>query len=74
MDRAKVTFAQSYLKGMALEWFEPNLLGTLDAYDCPLWMDNWHEFITELQLQFGPHDPIGDAEHQLNNLRMKDMQ
>ena len=38
-DRAKVTFAQSYLKGMALEWFEPDLLGTLDAYDRPLWMD-----------------------------------
>src|SRR6267154_2608893 len=25
-DGAKVTFAQSYLKGMALEWFEPDLL------------------------------------------------
>ena len=59
---------------MALEWFEPDLLGTLDAYDRPLWMDNWREFITELQLQFGLHDPIRDAEHQLDNLQMKDMQ
>jgi hypothetical protein len=25
-DQAKVNFAQSYLKGMALEWFEPDLL------------------------------------------------
>ncbi|KAG6325694.1 hypothetical protein ID866_13395, partial [Astraeus odoratus] len=25
-DRTKVTFAQSYLKGMALQWFEPDLL------------------------------------------------
>ena len=73
-DRAKVTFTQSYLKGMALEWFEPNLLGTLNVYDRPLWMDNWREFVTELQLQFGPHDPIGDAEHQLDNLRMNDTQ
>ena len=73
-DRAKVTFAQSYLKGMALEWFESDLLGTLDAYDRPLWMDDWREFVTELQLQFGPHDPIGDAEHQLDNLWMKDTQ
>ena len=24
--RAKVTFTQLYLKGMALEWFEPDLL------------------------------------------------
>ena len=37
-------------------------------------MDNWHEFVTELQLQFGLHDPIGDAEHQLNSLWMKDTQ
>ena len=59
---------------MVLEWFEPDLLGTLDTYDRPLWMDDWHEFITELQLQFGPHNPIRDAEHQLDNLRMKDMQ
>ena len=73
-DRAKVTFAQSYLKGMALEWFKPDLLGTLDVYDCPLWMDDWREFVTELQLQFGLHDPIGDAKHQLDNLWMKDMQ
>ena len=59
---------------MALKWFEPDLLSTLDAYDRPLWMDDWHEFITELQLQFGLHDSIKDAEHQLNNLRMKDTQ
>ena len=59
---------------MALEWFEPDLLGTLDAYNRPLWMDDWREFVTELQLQFGPHDPIGDAEHQLSNLQMKNMQ
>ena len=74
VDQAKVTFVQLYLKGMALEWFEPNLLGTLDAYDRPLWMDNWQEFVMELQLQFSLHDPIGDAEHQLDNLWMKDMQ
>ena len=59
---------------MALKWFEPDLLGTLDAYDRPLWMDDWRKFVTELQLQFGPHDPIGDAEHQLDNLQMKDTQ
>jgi len=27
-DRARVTFTQSYLKGMALEWFEPDLLNS----------------------------------------------
>ncbi|KIK77802.1 hypothetical protein PAXRUDRAFT_16706 [Paxillus rubicundulus Ve08.2h10] len=47
-DRAKVTFAQSYLKGMALKWFEPDLL---HAEDLDLY-----------------------AEHQLDNLSMKDSQ
>ena len=71
-DRAKVTFAQSYLKGMALEWFEPDLLEMDDPDARPLWMTSWHEFVIELQTTFGPHDPIADAEHQLDHLRMKD--
>jgi hypothetical protein len=55
-DRAKVNFAQSYLKGMALEWFEPDLLsdGLSPRLD---WMDNYSEFMLELQTNFGPHDP-----------------
>ena len=40
-DQAKVTFAQSYLKGMALEWFEPDLLGMDDPDTRPLWMTSW---------------------------------
>ena len=71
-DRAKVTFAQSYLKGMALEWFEPDLLN--NHAERKLWMDSWQEFILELQLTFGPHDPISDAENQLNKVHMKDNQ
>jgi len=35
-DRARVTFAQSYLKGMTLEWFEPDLLNSGDPADRPL--------------------------------------
>ena len=57
---------------MALEWFEPDLLGNIAPDQRPLWMDNWREFRTELSGQFGPHDPVGDAEHQLDNLRMKE--
>jgi len=72
LDRAKVTFAQSYLKGMTLEWFEPDLLNSGDPADRPRWMDSWVHFIAELQSTFGPHDPIADAEHQLEHLRMKD--
>ena len=71
-DRAKVTFAQSYLKGMALEWFEPDLLGMEDPDACPLWMTSWREFVIELQTTFGPHNPVANAEHQLDHLHMKD--
>ena len=72
MDRAKITFAQSYLKGMALEWFEPDLLDTGDPANRPRWMDNWVAFVAELQSTFGPHNPVADAEHQLDHLQMKD--
>ena len=71
---AKVTFVQSYLKGMALEWFEPDLLLTEDPALRPLWQDNFKEFVLELQTNFGPHDPVGDAEYQLDHLSMKDRQ
>ncbi|KIO11148.1 hypothetical protein M404DRAFT_20647 [Pisolithus tinctorius Marx 270] len=65
-DCAKVIFAQSYLKGMALEWFKPDLLGLNDPDDWPLWMDSWREFILELQTTFGPHDPVTDAKSHNN--------
>ncbi|KIJ04871.1 hypothetical protein PAXINDRAFT_48659, partial [Paxillus involutus ATCC 200175] len=74
MDQAKVTFAQSYLKGMALEWFEPDLLQLGDPALRPDWMDDYREFVLELQTNFGRHDPVGDAEHQLDHLSMKDGQ
>ena len=35
-------------------------------------MDNYKEFIVELQTNFGPSDPVRDAEHQLDHLSMKD--
>ncbi|KIN93895.1 hypothetical protein M404DRAFT_169876, partial [Pisolithus tinctorius Marx 270] len=71
---AKVIFAQSYLKGMALEWFELDLLRVEDPDEWPLWMDSWREFVLELQTTFGPHDPVADAKSQLNHLHMKDSQ
>ena len=73
-DHTKVTFAQSYLKGIALEWFEPDLLFMDDPVLRPFWMENYKEFVLELQTNFGPHDPVGDVEHQLDHLTMKDGQ
>ena len=48
MDCAKVTFTQSYLKGMALEWFKSDLPRMENPTLCPAWMDNFHKFILEL--------------------------
>ncbi|KAG6328458.1 hypothetical protein ID866_10631 [Astraeus odoratus] len=73
-DQTKVTFAQSYLKGMVLQWFEPDLLSDSDPNDHPLWMDDWREFVIELQTTFRPHNPVTDAKHKLDCLQMKENQ
>ena len=74
MDHTKVTYAQSYLRGMALEWFELDLLNVSNPNTHPIWMDNYHQFVSKLQSNFSPHDPVGDVEHQLDNLSMKEGQ
>ena len=57
---------------MALEWFKLNLLNTSDPANHLCWMDNWITFVVELQSTFSPHNPVTDAEHQLDHLQMKD--
>ena len=74
MDRTKVTYMQSYLRGMSLEWFKPDLLNVSSPNACPIWMDSYHQFVSELKSNFGLHDPVGDVEHQLDNLSMKEGQ
>ncbi|KAG6326307.1 hypothetical protein ID866_12782 [Astraeus odoratus] len=71
LDSQKVSFALSFLKGIALAWFEPDLLNAIPGAE-PAWANDYSEFVIELTTNFGPHDPIGDAEHQLDNLSMKD--
>src|SRR5271163_209771 len=70
-DGAKVIFALSYLRGMALEFFEPSLL-SFD--DLPDWLDDWSLFVKTLRTQLGPIDPTADAEDSLDNLKMRDNQ
>ncbi|KAG6326206.1 hypothetical protein ID866_12883, partial [Astraeus odoratus] len=70
-DAQKVGFALSFLKGITLAWFEPNLLDAIPGAE-PAWADDYSEFVIELTTNFGPHDPISNAKHQLNNLLMKD--
>ncbi|KAG6326334.1 hypothetical protein ID866_12755, partial [Astraeus odoratus] len=71
LDLRKVSFALSFLKGIALAWFKPDLLNTILGTE-PAWANNYSEFVIELTTNFGPHNPVGDAEHQLDNLLMKD--
>ena len=65
-DSAKVTFALSYLKGTALDWFKPLLTSGLN----PAWLDGYSDFISELRKNFRPHNPEGGAEADLENLCM----
>jgi hypothetical protein len=73
-DTAKVNYALSYLKGTALDWFEPTLLGLPDDPDRPEWVGDYMEFVSILETNFGPYDPEGEAEADLENLRMRDNQ
>ena len=73
-DCAKVTYVQSYLRGMALEWFKPDLLNVSNPNARPIWMDNYHQFVSELKSNFSLHDLVRDMEHQLDNLSMKEGQ
>ena len=61
---AKVTFALTYLQGMALNFFELALSG----------LDDWSTFVCILCTQFGPIDPTADAEDSIDNLKMWDNQ
>src|SRR5438046_1962780 len=72
-ERAKVNFALSYLKGTALDWFKPALSEDSSILS-PEWLYDWRIFTDELRSNFGPHDPVGDAENELENLRMRDNQ
>ncbi|KAG6328661.1 hypothetical protein ID866_10428, partial [Astraeus odoratus] len=67
----KVGFALSFLKGIALARFKPNLLDAIPGTE-PAWANDYSEFIIELTTNFGPHDPVSNAKHQLDNLSMKD--
>src|SRR6202043_1217256 len=69
-DSDRVNFAVSFLKGMALEWFELAILGESAEED---WLEDWDLFLWELKKNFGPFDPTGDAEVEIDHLRMKDL-
>ena len=59
----------SFLKGMALDYFE---LFLDTPYDKPAWLEDYELFIKELLINFGPYDALAEAEAELNTLIMKD--
>ena len=69
-DSAKVTYVLSFLHGTALDWFEP----TLTSGHYAPWLTNYSAVVSKLQNNFGPHDPEGEAEAGVENLRMCDTQ
>ena len=71
-DSNRVTFALSYLRENAQDWFEPGVSG--QTQEPPNWLYDWEAFVYELQSNFGPYDETADIEHELSNLRMKDTQ
>jgi hypothetical protein len=35
----------------------------------PAWLDNWDEFVQELETNFSPYNDIGDVEDELSPLK-----
>src|SRR5258707_3236776 len=69
MDATKVFFAISYLKKTALEWFEQGILEDNPSLT-PAWCNSWMEFAKKLRTHFGPANPVGSAEIELQHLTM----
>lgn len=61
----------SYMTGDALAWFEPHLINPTTNL-IPPWFHNYNLFVQELSLNFGPFQPIAEAESNLESLRMKE--
>src|SRR6266481_6352738 len=56
----------SYLKGMALDCFDPVLLETPK----PMWLSDFTLFLEELEASFSSYNPISKAEAELEGLCM----
>ena len=69
-DKVKITYAVSWLKGTAQQWYELNL--SLEDFDLPEYAFRWSAFKEALKTTFGEPDPISSASHKLDNLRMQD--
>ena len=71
LDTYKVNYTLSFLKGIALDYFEPSLM---DPYSNPVWADNYAELVSELQTNFGLFNIEANAQNELGWLKMCDNQ
>src|SRR6266481_5927814 len=67
-DTMKVNYMLSYLKGTALDYFEPALLEMPE----PTWLSDFALFLEELEASSGSYDPVSEAEAELEGLRMQE--
>jgi hypothetical protein len=65
-DTKKVTYACSYLDGLAFDWYE----NIVDQPDEPAWFHDWTLFRTTLDYHFGEINPSHAAERKIRNLHM----
>jgi hypothetical protein len=66
-DTKQVTYACSYLDGIAFQWYQ----NALELDEDPVWFDNWSLFKNELQSQFGEVNVEASAERNIRLLNMK---
>jgi len=64
----KVSYVLSFLKGMALECFEPSLFDNIE----PAWLSDFTLFVQELESNFSTYNPVGEAESELEALCMQE--
>src|SRR6266481_1341414 len=67
-DTTKVNYMLSYLKGMALDCFEPTLLEMPE----PAWLSDFALFLEELEASFSSYGPVSEAEAKLEGLRLQE--
>jgi hypothetical protein len=70
-NSAKVNYVLSFLKGMAVDYFEPFLI--VDPEYKPGWLMNFKYFTKELYIYFGLYDQHAEAKIELKQLVMNFM-
>ena len=70
-DCKHIHYVLAYFTGPAIDQFGPGILYG-DLKNPPAWSVSFDAFIEELSINFGPFDPVGEAEIRLGELRMKD--